>query len=213
MALNQNQFTQSVIQGQPDLKFSNQSISGQIDSTSNGDLVAGQSVKMVDSAGGIPKFVECAADSDDVFGFINYDYKKATFGVADKVEVSCMRGNVMYMTASAAIARNAKVSVVIASKKIVTSTGAMKVIGRTLDKASADGSLVRVLIDLPGDTLAGIAARAATVAATAAAAAATVGGASPTAAQVDTGIATAIAPLVVSINAILTSLKNAGLMA
>lgn len=52
----------------------------------------------------------------------------------------------------------------------------------------------------------------ATFAATAAAAAATAGGATPTAAQVDTGIAAAIAPLVVTINLMRTALRNAGIV-
>lgn len=47
---------------------------------------------------------------------------------------------------------------------------------------------------------------------TAAAAAATAGGATPTAAQVDTGIATAVAPLVVTINALLVKLRAAGII-
>lgn len=55
--------------------------------------------------------------------------------------------------------------------------------------------------------------RATNVATVSAAAAATAGGSGPTAAQVDTGIATAIAPLTTGINAILTALKAAGIMA
>lgn len=53
---------------------------------------------------------------------------------------------------------------------------------------------------------------AADVATVSAAAAATAGGSSPSAAQVDAGVAAAIAPLTVGINAILTALKGAGLM-
>lgn len=48
---------------------------------------------------------------------------------------------------------------------------------------------------------------------TVAAAAATAGGSTPTAAQVDTGIATAIAPLVVTINSLITKLELAGVLA
>jgi predicted RecA/RadA family phage recombinase len=53
----------------------------------------------------------------------------------------------------------------------------------------------------------------AAIANTVAAAAATAGGSGPTAAQVDTGVAAAVAPLVVSINLILAELRLAGIIA
>jgi hypothetical protein len=147
---NQNQFAQTAEQGQLDLRFNPNTISVEIDSSSAGGLVAGQAVKIVDSLGGVPKVVECADDSDDVFGFINYNIKNAVFDASMKAEISFYRGNVMYMTASAAIARNAKVMIVVASKKVATATTGNMIVGRALDKASADGELIRVLIDLPG---------------------------------------------------------------
>lgn len=150
MALNQNQFSLIPIQGNVDLMLNGNTIGAQIDSSSAGSLVPGQALKMVDSAGGVPKLVEVAADTDDVFAFINYDYKHASFAAGDRMEVSAMRGNVMYMTASAAIARNALVMVVVSSKKVATATTGKTVIGRALDKAAADGDLIRVIIDLPG---------------------------------------------------------------
>ncbi len=152
MTLNINQFAQTPIQGMLDLHFNGQTISAQLDSTSAGSLLPGQAVKVVDSAGGVPKVVECAADTDDVFGFINYDIKSKLFNAGDRVELSAMRNNVMYMTASAAIARNAKVMVVIASTKVATATTGKTIIGRAFDKALADGDLIRVTVDLPGTT-------------------------------------------------------------
>lgn len=151
-SLSQNQFAPVPIQGQMDLRYNPGTISAQLDATEVGTLVPGQAVKIYNSAGGVPKVVACAADSDDVFGFINYDLKQQTFTGGDRVELSAMRDSVMYMTASAAIARNAKVAVVIASKKIVTATTGMTIVGRALDKAAADGDLIRVFIDLPGAT-------------------------------------------------------------
>lgn len=154
MALTQNQFSQSTVQGVLDLKFNGQTVSAQVDATSAGGLIPGQAVKMVDSAGGIPKMVECAAVSDDVFGFINYDLKSQSFGVGDKIEISCMHGNVMYMTSSAAIARNAKVMLVISGSKVATAAGSgTVVVGRAFDKATAANQLIRVIIDLPGIAL------------------------------------------------------------
>lgn len=193
MALNQNQFTQATVQGQMDLKFQPSVLSCQIDTTSAGALPAGQAVKIVDSAGGIPKVVECAADTDDVFGFLIYDMRRATFEVGDKVEVAALRGNVMYMTASAAIARNAKVAIVVASDKVVTATTTKVVVGRALDKAAADGDLIRVVIDLPG------------VSASASAFA--------QAAHQANSVAADVAAMVVDFNLLLGKLQTAGLMA
>lgn len=150
MALTMNQIRQIPIQGQLDMRFNTQTVSGRIDTTSGGGLVAGQAVKMVDSASKVPSFVECAADTDDVYGFINYSIKDATFSVGESVEVSALFGNFMYMTASAAIARNAKVMIVVASKKVATATSGKTIIGRAYDKAAADGDLIRVTIELPG---------------------------------------------------------------
>ena len=146
-----NQFIQSPEQGQLDLKFNPNSISCQVDVSSAGSLLPGQAVKMVDSVGGVPKVVECAADEDDVFGFINYDIKSKSFSALDKVEISAFAGNVMFMTASAAIARNAEVMIVVASKKVALATLANRIVGRALDKATADGQLIRVYINLPGN--------------------------------------------------------------
>lgn len=148
--LNQNQFAQIPIQGQLDLKYNADTLSAIIDATSGGGLVPGQSVKMLDSAGGVPKVVECADDADDVFGFINYNIKNKTFEVGDPVELSFFRGNVMYMTSSAAIARNAEVAVVILGSKVKAAVATDRVVGRAIDKASGADELIRVIVDLPG---------------------------------------------------------------
>jgi hypothetical protein len=153
MTIAQNQFNQTPLQGEMDLLTSPTIVAGVISSTSGGGLVAGQSVKMVDGTSAAPAFVECAADTDDVYGFIVYNMKNATFEVGDAVEVAAMRNSVMYMTASAAVARNAQVMVVIASKKVATATSSKRIVGRAYDKASADGDLIRVTIDLPGATV------------------------------------------------------------
>ena len=152
MTLAQNQFNQIPVQGQLDLRFNGQTVSCIIDTTSAGSLVPGQAVKMVDSIGGVPKVVECDSNANDVFGFINYDLKNKAFDAGDAVEISCMRNNVMYMTASAAIARNAKVAIVVSGQKVVTATTGMTIVGRAFDKAAALGDLIRVTIDLPGAT-------------------------------------------------------------
>lgn len=150
MTLNINQFALTPVQGQLDLQPEGATISCQIDASSAGNLVAGQAVKIVDNAGGVPKVVEAAADSDDIFGFLNYDVKDNDYDAGTQVEVSFFRGNIMFMTASAAIARNAKVMVVVSGSKVATRAGGGICIGRAIDKAAADGDLIRVVIDLPG---------------------------------------------------------------
>lgn len=204
MAQLPNQFTQAAVKGMMDLRINPNIVSCQMDSSSAGGIIAGQAVKIVDSAGGIPKVVECAADSDDVFGFVVYNIRKATFAALDAVEIAVNRGNVMYMEASAAIARGAKVMILVTGSKVLTATGATKmIVGRAYDKAVNAGDLIRVTIDLPGRTVgSNNLVQAATVAANATA--------------VATDLPTAIAlanSLQTTVNAILVSIKAAGLMA
>lgn len=147
---NQNQFAQSPNKGDLDMRFNPSSLSAQVDTTSAGGLVPAQAVMMVNSPGGVPKVVECAADTDDVYGFINYDLKSTTFEPLSKVELSALRGNFMYMQSSAAIARNAPVAIVVAGQKVVTATTGQRIIGRAYDEATGADQLIRVTIDLPG---------------------------------------------------------------
>lgn len=151
MSLNINQFAQTPVKGQLDLSVGVRSvISCQIDSSSAGSLVPGQAVKIVDVKGGIPNVVECAADSDDVFGFITYGIKDKLHSAGDKAEIAFFRGSCMMMEASAAISANAPVSIVLSGQKVVTASAGKMIVGRALDKASASGEFIRVMIDLPG---------------------------------------------------------------
>ena len=150
MAQNINQFAQGPQKGEVDLRLGGSVVACQVDVTSAGGLVPGQAVKMVDSLGGVPKVVECAADSDDVFGFIAYNIKNKFFAALDYVEVAAMRNSVMYMESSAAVARFAKVMIVLAGSKVATATTGKTIVGRAYDKATASGALIRVVIDLPG---------------------------------------------------------------
>ncbi len=146
----QNQFAQTPEQGQLDLMVGGNVVSCQVDAGQATALVAGQAVKMVDSAGGIPKVIACAADEDDVFGFVIYDIRRSSFPALSKIEVAFFRGSVMYMTAGAAIPRNGQVMIVPGTIKVVTVTATNRIVGRAYDKAAADGDLIRVVIDLPG---------------------------------------------------------------
>lgn len=155
MTLNQNQFAPSPVQGQMDLLPNWAMLGAEVDNTSGGNLAAGTPVKLVDegSGGSLPTVVEAALDTDDIFGFIAYDIKNSDFDAGDRCNVAFGRGAVMWMTAGAAIARWAKVGVIIASTKVQTAASTDRIIGRALDKAEVDGDLIRVWIDLPGDTV------------------------------------------------------------
>lgn len=150
MSLSQNQFKEIVVQGMLTQQVDLATLSCQVDSTQASALIPGQGVTIVDSAGGVPKIISVAADTNDIFGFVNYTTKDKSYAAGHAVEISFFRGNVMWMTASAAIARGAKVMVVVSGTKVATRASTGVCIGRALDKAAADGDLIRVLIDLPG---------------------------------------------------------------
>lgn len=147
MAQDPNQFGQSVEKGLVDLKMGGNVISVEV---GTGPLVAGQCVTIVDSAGGVPKVIALAADTGDSFGVMPYDLRRATFETGERVDIPFFKGSVVYMEASAAIARGAKVMAVVSGSKVATATTGKMIIGRALDKAAANADLIRVLLDLPG---------------------------------------------------------------
>lgn len=149
MAQELNQFSQSPVQGMMGLHPSTSIIECQVGSAEAGTLVAGQCVKIVDDAGGVPKVIAATADDADNLGFIVYNIKNAGFTAGMAVAVAIGYGAVIYLTASAAIARGAKLMVVIASKKVATATGGKAIIGWAMDKAAADGDLIRVNLSMP----------------------------------------------------------------
>lgn len=145
MAININQFTQEPVKGQPDLQFNPTTLPCQVVTGEATALVPGQAVKLVDSLGGVPKVTAVTADTDDVFGVVTYNIKNASFPALTPVEISA-QGNVVWMEASAAIARGAKVMVVVSGQKVATATVGKTVIGFAYDKASASGDLIRVYL-------------------------------------------------------------------
>ena len=149
MTLNQNQFNQSPVQGQMDLQRSKNLLSCEVDVSSAGGLIPGQAVKLVDQLGKLPHVVECAADSDLVFGYIAYNLKDRTYAALDRVEISTGADDVMYMTAAGALSVLTPIMPVIASKKVTAATGGKPISGYNLDKASADGDLIRVVVACP----------------------------------------------------------------
>lgn len=153
--LNPNQFAQAGVGGQIDMRFPYNTISVQIDASQATPLYAGSAVKMVDSAGGVPKVVGCAADSDEVLGFINFDIKTVAFTAGVPAEIS-MGGNVIYLYATGAISRGVQVCLDLtspASVQAATGSSGNNIVGWALDKAVAYGALIRVFLQTPSFTL------------------------------------------------------------
>jgi len=143
MTQNVNQFGMSLEKGLLTLSKDNL-FDAKIDSASVATIPSGSAVKITDTTDAQITVDLATAATDPVFGFVVYESRKNSFVAKDFVRVACI-GSVMQMEASAAISRGATVQIVPTGEKVVTrSTGT--VIGRALDKASADGDLIRVLI-------------------------------------------------------------------
>jgi hypothetical protein len=153
-----NLFAMAPIQGQLDLRYNTGVLTAFLSTTSGGGLVPGQAVKRYNpgtspTVGTNPQVVEAAADTDDIFGFVVYNIKNATFAAGYVLEVAAFRGSVMYMTANGAISGGAAVDIVVGTPGTVQPhTGSNVIIGTALDQAAAAGQLIRVIIDLPGAT-------------------------------------------------------------
>lgn len=152
--LSPNQFNQTPIVGMIDLRFDYDTVSAQIDVSQATALYAGAAVKIVDSADGAPKVVGVSANSDEVFGFINFDIKTIQYVAGSLCEIS-QAGNVMYLYATGAIARGSRVQLDISTMggvaALVGSSGA-DVVGWAFDKAAAAGALIRVHLSVPSFT-------------------------------------------------------------
>lgn len=148
--VNINSFNMVPVQGEMDLQASPANVfSCAVDASQASALVPGQAVKIYDSAGGVPKVVAVSGNNDtSLFGFLVRNLKDQDAPANARVEIAST-GSVMYMTAGAAIARGARVEIVNSTQKVITSAGTNPVVGVALDKAAADGDLIRVLIVAP----------------------------------------------------------------
>lgn len=150
-----NQFAQAPYLGMLDQFYNGDTIPCQFDPTGTGTLIAGQAVKFSTTAGGAPKVVPCTAASDVTAGYVNYNQKYAQFIPGDPVEIS-MNGNVMYLTAAAALTTRGYLTSLPAAAAggcnggvvPVTGSSGFPIIGWNLDIV-AIGSLVRVFIQTP----------------------------------------------------------------
>ncbi len=156
MSVNINQFGLTTIQGAMDMQVPGTVISCQVDAAQSPVLVPGQAVKLATTAGGVPKVLGLAANTDYTFGFVAYDSKDVSYAANARLQVAICN-SVMYMTAGALIARATSgrptaVEVVYTTTKVITAAGINPIVGWTMDYAAADGDLVRVYIITPAIT-------------------------------------------------------------
>ena len=152
MTVNMNQFGQQVIVSQLDLQVGGlgPAFTLRIDPDSSGsDMEAGEGFKIVDGGAndpnGVPLCDILAADTEQAFGVRIYDAKQGVVQPGDIIQVS-YNGNVQWMVAGAALVRGAAVQLVLATPGNVVAKAAGALFGILLDKSSASGDLVRVLV-------------------------------------------------------------------
>lgn len=146
--VNINSFQMETVQGSVDLNQPGFVISAQVSTTEAAALVAGQPVKRVNSYNKLPEITALTANTDEAFGYVVRNQKDASAAAGSIVEIA-LQGTIMYMTAGAAIAANAAIEVVYTTNKVITNAGTNPVAGVALDRASADGDLIRVFVITP----------------------------------------------------------------
>lgn len=121
-----------------------------IDFSSPTTVYAGSAVKIVNSAGGVPKVIPCTANTDEVFGWVIFNFKDINYAAGSFCEIS-QTGNYQWMYSTGAIARGSRVTLDVSSPgsvaQLVGSSGA-NVVGRAYDEATAYGQLIRVAVEV-----------------------------------------------------------------
>lgn len=149
MSLLTNQFKQTNTVGVLDLTTNPNPfvMSVRLDPAITGDVIPGEGVILTDLGAsdsiGIPIIAQRSADADAIEGVVIYDTKSATKTGNDIVTVA-KKNAVIFMEASAAILRGAKVALVLASPGQVVTQTTEALFGKALDKAAATGDLIRV---------------------------------------------------------------------
>jgi hypothetical protein len=149
--LNPNAFTQTQNVGTLDLRFDYDTVSAQIDVSQTTPLYAGAAVKLVPytSPNTAPKLVGCTANTDEVWGFINFDIKTVAYGAGSLCEVS-QAGNVMYLYSTGAITQGSQVTLDLTTMGgVASATGSNNIVGWAYDGAAAAGILIRVKLQTP----------------------------------------------------------------
>lgn len=147
---NINSFAQSPFLGMLDLKVGPANVTaGQIDTTQATALFGGSAVNVVNNGNGIPTLIGSATDTDNVWGFIVYDIKSASYLVGNRCEIA-QAGSCIWLYATTAIARGAQVVLDVTSQGAVqAATGSDTIVGYAFDQATAYGQLIRIILSTP----------------------------------------------------------------
>lgn len=155
MAQNMNQFKQIAVVGEIDLQTNANPAMftcryKDASETANKTIEPGQGLKLIDLGSDdfeSPPIVDVLADDNDggAFGVKVFSTKKNANSDGEIVQVAG-EGAVMFLNAGAAIARGAKVSLVVATPGNVVTTTTEDEVGIALDKATAADEVIRVLI-------------------------------------------------------------------
>jgi hypothetical protein len=202
----QNQFVQTINLGALDQAMSPNTQAVIFDPGASGTLVAGQAVKVsttTSSSGNVPMVTASTSLSDVVFGFVAYDFKTAVYNPGDRLQIASAM-NVIYLAATSAITQGTPVY---SAPSGTTLGGVGVVIGAA--SGSAYPNVGYAYTSIAANTLGRVFLTCPALGATQAA----VVEANATATATDLPSAEALAnSLQTSVNAILTSLKAAGLM-
>lgn len=144
-----NQFGITNEVGSLTLLQNNNIIDAIVDASEAGTLVPGNAVLIKDVASKKTKIELATALTDAFFGFIPFDVRVASYTANDITKV-VFNDCVMIMEASAAIAAGAEIQFDPSTNKVATQVAPNTKIGYALDKATADGDLINVLIKTPG---------------------------------------------------------------
>lgn len=146
MSLISNSFTIDPVKGQLDLDPNFGTYSCQVSTNEAGTVTPAEAVVLEDAAGEQIPVLAATATTDAIFGFVTQNFKVNEYTALDQIKIAG-DGTIMHMEAAAAVARGAELEYVVSGKKVQTqATGTT--IGIALDKAAADGDLIRVLIKL-----------------------------------------------------------------
>lgn len=143
MAQNMNQFSQGTVKGQVMGIPTPATLSAQV-TTGGTTVYPGYAVKLVDGVANTI-LVNAAAATDDIFGFVVFNPKKSSFAALDALEVA-LPGTVIILEAGASIARGQTIEYVASGGKVTGYAGTNTPCGVALDKATASGQLIRVLV-------------------------------------------------------------------
>jgi hypothetical protein len=145
--LNSNQFKMNVVKGFVDASTPNRLLTAKIADTETATLVAGQCVKIADINSKVLPLLGSTKETDDHAGVLVFTTHRNEYKANQNVEFAPLgSGAIVVLEANGAIANGAKVYFAPDGAK-VTGAGTIA-IGHAFNKATADGDLIRVILDV-----------------------------------------------------------------